>query len=530
MKRRAYQETGLELAIMNRSCIWFWSRQDGKTTGESDLSLYEMMKFKGRTVVFATATLLLGREIILKDSDTLQSALVEMRKDAEKQKMDLQIHDSAKPGKNLTGKITGDDFAEMFEAKRLEFWLYHDRTTFSRTIVIAPNVATARGWTGTVMLDEIGHIPDLRELMTAIKPIMQTNPRFRLIMSGTPPEDDTHFSFELFAPPIGMEFVPNPNGHIFENEYQIPVHRVDIYDAMLAGKKIFHPVTGKEISAEEDRSVDADRDGWDRNHKLTLKAGGTAACGALLLDTAQRRGVGICLFIQIESDLDMDIALAHLRKTLGDGPVGIGVDIATTTKGSSNPTSVTVTEKSGVEKKQLLVATWKTWDPDLANERIKGLVDCVRQRPAGGRARKLATDGTNERYYAISLRRFLAGEVPVEIVVMSETLELPGNPKPVTYKTYLSSRYVGELEDNHLTLPPERYFKEDHRLVKKDRGLFVCEPDGQGRHGDTFTSGMLADWAVESISGAIDSSTLKQIRVGGNVGGTPKFIPARLRI
>ena len=529
MKLRAYQEKGLELAILNRSLIWLWSRQDGKTTCQSELSLYEMMKHPGRTIVFATATLLLGREIILKDSDALQSALIEMRRDAAEQKMDLQIQDHDKPGKNLTGKITGDDFAELFEAKRLEFWLYHDRNTFSRTIVIAPNVATARGWTGTVMLDEIGHIPDLRDLMTAIKPIMQTNPAFRLIMSGTPPEDDTHFSFELFQPPIGMEFKPDPAGNVFENEVGIPVHRVDLWDAMLAGKKIFHPINGTEISAAEDRKLDADRDGWDRNHALTLKAGGTAACGLLLLDDAQRRGVGKCLCIQIENDQDMDVALAFLRSHLGAGKVGIGVDIATTTKGTSNPTSVTVTEKDGSDKLQRLVCIWKTWDPDLANERIGAIVDCVNQRPAGGRARRLATDGTNERYYAISLRRFLGGRVPVEIVVMSEGIELPGNNKPLNLKTHLSNRYVGELEDNHWTCPPERYFREDHRLVKKDRGAFVCEPDSQGRHGDTFSSGMLADWAVETTKGAINADTVKKIHVGGShVSSRPQFIPIRL--
>ena len=528
MKLRLYQETGLEIALLNRCCIWFWSRQDGKTTSESELSLYEMMKYPGRTVVFATATLLLGREIILKDASTLQDALVDLRSAAKAQKMDLQVQDHGKPGKNLTDQLSGDDFAEIFEAKRLEFWLYHDRTTFSRTIVIAPNVATARGWTGTVLLDEIGHIPDLKELITAIKPIMQTNPKFRLIMSGTPPEDDTHFSFELFQPPIGMEFKVNPSGNVFTNEAGIPVHRVDIYDAMAAGKKIFHPIKGTVITADDDRRLDADRDGWDRNHRLTLKPGGTAACSALLLDNAQRRGVGQCLFIEVESDLDFETAMAFLGQHLGNGKVGLGVDIATTTKDSSNPTSVTVTEKRGIDKLQRLVMVWKTWDPDVATERIVRTVEAVRQRPNGGRARRLAVDGSNERYYAVSLSRALAGMVPVEIVVASESVEQPDQLKAINYKTHLGNRYVGELEDNHYTMPPERYFKDDHRLVKKDRGMFICEPDSQGRHGDTFDSGKLADWAVESTAGAVTAESLGQIFQGGSSTRMPQFQPRRL--
>jgi hypothetical protein len=43
-----------------------------------------------------------------------------------------------------------------------------------------------------------------------------------------------------------------------------------------------------------------------------------------------------------------------------------------------------------------------------------------------------------------------------------------------------------ELDDNHLWLPSERYVREDWRLVKKEKGQFVCEPDSDGRHGDTF--------------------------------------------
>jgi hypothetical protein len=537
--RRAYQEVGLELAILHRSFIWFWSRQDGKTTTASDLTLYEMMKFKGRTVVFATATLLLGREVILKDATTMQDSLVRMHQAAEQNRMKLQVQDHDRPGKDLSGKLTSDDFAELFEAKRLEFWLYHDRNTFSRTIVIAPNVATARGWTGTVFMDEIGHIADLKDLMTAIKPIMQTNPRFRLGMSGTPPEDDTHFSFELFSPPIGAEPAQaNPKGHIYENEYGIPVHRVDLFDAMAAGKRIFHPVSGEEISAQEDRRIDADRDGWDRNHSLVLKAGGTAACGLLQLDTAQRRGVGECALVQVDSDLDFDTALAFLRSHLGKGSVGIGVDIATTTKETSNPTSVTVTESHGVDRIQRLVVLWKTKDPALATERIRRIVECVAQRAPDSesgrserRARRLAIDATSERYFAESLKSALGNLLPVELVIQSESIEVPGNEGPIPIKTHLGDLYVAELDDNHLTLPPERYFKEDHRMVRKDRGAYVADPQPDGKHADTFDSGKLANWALSSTSGAIES--VAGIKMGGVRAGRATdgrlFIPRRLR-
>jgi len=48
-------------------------------------------------------------------------------------------------------------------------------------------------------------------------------------------------------------------------------------------------------------------------------------------------------------------------------------------------------------------------------------------------------------------------------------------------------QFISELDDNDLVLP-ERYIREDFRLVRKEKGQFVCEPDAHGRHGDTLPS------------------------------------------
>src|SRR4051812_41018422 len=81
----------------------------------------------------------------------------------------FQTADAAR-NKILT-RLTLDDFSELFEAQRLEFRVYHTATTYSRTQVIAANVATARGWSGTVFLDEIGFIRAFMELWIALEPI-----------------------------------------------------------------------------------------------------------------------------------------------------------------------------------------------------------------------------------------------------------------------------------------------------------------------------------------------------------------------
>lgn len=500
-------------------------RQYGKTTIAARIALKKMMKVAGHTVVFGSVKLDLGREIVRKEADALQRAFGLLAAQAAEAKTKLEAVEAG-GGKQVTD-VSADDWADLYEHSRLEFRLYHSRNVYSRTKVVALT-PDAVGETGDLILDEVGRAKHFADVLEAVMPIIAANPEFRCIYTTTPPPDDTHVSFDLLAPPLDAELGVNPKGNWYRSDLGVWVLRITAEDAYADGVMLYDDDTGRPISPAESRAKATDKDAWDRNYGCKFVQGGTAACSLMLLQTAQTRGIGQCLFMQVGNDQDFALAMAFLKAHLGNGPVGIGVDIATTTKGTSNPTGITVTEKCGGEKISRLVLTWKTWDPDIATERIARIVDTIRHRPDGGRAKALATDGTNERYYAISLSRALAGQIPVHIVVMSETVEVPGNEKPITLKTHLSSRYVGELEDNHLTLPPERYLKEDHRLVMKDRGLFVCEPDAQGRHGDTFSSGMLADWALESTSGAVTADTLPLISMGSNSNARPTFIPRRL--
>jgi phage FluMu gp28-like protein len=162
-------------------------------------------------------------------------------------------------------------------------------------------------------------------------------------------------------------------------------------------------------------------------------------------------------------------------------------------------------------------------------ERCRQLVRAVAARKLGGRARRLCIDGTNERYFAQTVRDTLGAEIPVEIIIGSETIEIPGKEEKLTMKQFLGGLLVAELDDNHLTLPPERYIKDDFRLVKKDRGQFVCEPDTNGRHGDTFDGSKYANRALTSTGGALES--VEGIRMGGDNArlNRPQFQPRRLR-
>jgi hypothetical protein len=510
-------ERGIDL---HRICGFLTRRQYGKTTEAARIALKKMMRHAGHTVVFGSVKLDLGREIVRKESDQIGKAF-RLAGDIARGEMMLQLAD-AQTGKEIpeatkatkgTQGFTADDFAELYEASRLEFRLYHSRVVYSRTKVVALT-PEAVGETGDLILDEVGRVRKFREVWEAVKPIISSNPEFRCLLTTTPPPDDTHYSFELLAPPIGVEIPVSPKGNWYRSDLGVWVLRVTADDAYADGVMLYDDDTGAAISSEESRRRDPDKDAWDRNYGVKFVIGGSSACGLIEIDTAQRRGIGQCGFFQVSDDMDFDNGLAFLAKHLGDGPVGVGVDWASSQKEGTNPTSVTVTEGDGENDIQRVVMVWKASRPELQRERVRRVVETINSRPKGGRARRMAQDATGQQLFCRDVANELGSLVPVESVVMSETVELPSYDTPISKKTYLGDLYVARLNDNRLTLPPERYVREDHRMPKKIKGLYVCEPAPDGKHGDTFDSGKLASWALRSNAGSL--TTMEGVAIGGN--------------
>lgn len=527
LKPRAYQRSAHRSLKDKRFFCLLWRRQGGKSSWVSRASNWVLMKYPGVTCVYCSASLLLGREIIYKDTQIWAEAIREAADQATAAKLRFQTTDR-ETGKDVSG-IDVDGLADLFESQKLEFRLYHDQTRYSRTQVIAPNPATARGWTGWVFIDEFGFIKNFADLWEAVEPIVSSDRNFHCILATTPPSDDAHYSYELTAPPLGMEFPVNAEGNWYVSESGVDVHRVDIHDAYAAGQKLYDLKSGAELSPQEHFSRAHDKDAWRRNYGVLHVLGGTAACGLLQLDTAQRRGIGRCACIQVDSEMDFDRALVFLREHIGSGPVGLGWDLATTEKETSNPSSFTVMEREGTDLKGVLTVTWKTSDPALATERARRIVQTVNARPEGGRARRLCVDATNERFFATQVRRDFSALVPVELIIGSETIQVPGAEAPLTMKAHLGGLLVAELDDNHLTLPAERYLKEDFRLVRRDRGSFACEPAADGKHGDVFDSHKLGLWALKSTAGGL--TTTAGIRYAGQKPGVRQatYRPLKLK-
>lgn len=506
-------------------------RQYGKTTEAGRIALKKMMRTPGHTVVFGSVKLDLGREITRKESEAMQKAFRLLAAQAEAAKTKLEAVELMQTGgsRNMQD-MDADAWADIYEHSRLEFRLYHSHSIYSRTKVVALT-PDAVGETGDLILDEVGRVKKFREVWEAVKPIISSNPDFRCLLTTTPPPDDTHYSFELLAPPLNQEFPVNPAGNWYQSELGVWVLRVTAWDAFADNINLYDDDTGAPISPDESRRRDPDKDAWDRNYGVKFVVGGSSALGLIELDNAQRAGMARgSRLIQIADDSDFEAALEHLEKVLRAGQVTLGVDWASSQKEGSNPTSVTVSELEGELEIQRAVFVWKSSNPVLQRFRLRRIVETVNARPEGGRARRCGLDATGQQLFCKDVANDLSGLVPVELVIMSETLDLPGYDTPASKKTVYGDRYVAAFNDNRIAAPPERYYREDHRLPKKIKGLYVCEPQMDGKHGDTFDSGKIAREMHHSTGGAISTESLQQIRIGQRPhAGLAVFKPWRMR-
>lgn len=268
--------------------FFIWRRQCGKSHGLANIGLDWMTDTPGITVVFMSAALRLGMENIRKESDVWRDVVGAMRT-----AMDAngQFHVTTNADDDSGNLLDVDAIADLFEHQKLEARIWHDQTTYSRSIVIAPNPDTAVGFTGHLILDEVGRMPNFKDIMEAALPFVDSNPHFLIRGATTPPPDDAHHSYDLLAP-SDENFDVNPEGNYYRSISGVLVHRVDAYDAQAAGVPLFDRETRRPITPEESRAAALDKTAWDRNYGCKFIKGGTAAISRTDLMHAQLIGKG----------------------------------------------------------------------------------------------------------------------------------------------------------------------------------------------------------------------------------------------
>jgi len=111
---------------------------------------------------------------------------------------------------------------------------------------VALNTSTV-GETGDLITDEVGRAKQFKEVCEAIEPIIASNPEFRWLLTTTPPPDDTHYSFELLAPPVGLELPVNPKGNWYRSDLGVWVLRLTANDAFADGVPLYDGDTGTAV-------------------------------------------------------------------------------------------------------------------------------------------------------------------------------------------------------------------------------------------------------------------------------------------
>jgi hypothetical protein len=190
-------------------------------------------------------------------------------------------------------------------------------------------------------------------------------------------------------------------------------------------------------------------------------------------------------------------------KLIGNGPIGLGLDPATTEKDTSNPSSVTVMEKAGPLYVQRFVLRWKTSKEEVTRGMMRVIFEDLTKTQL--RPRKLCIDATNERFFAQRLQKMFTIYCPVQLIVASEGVEHGG--ESFDYKTLLGNIYVNDFSDSIARMPDNLWLRDDHRLVKKKAGRFVADVAPDGSHADTFDSAKLARFALEG-SGRAEASAV----------------------
>ncbi len=195
---------------------------------------------------------------------------------------------------------------------------------------------------------------------------------------------------------------------------------------------------------------------------------------------------------------------------LTEGVIGVGMDLATTANKTSNPSSITVTQKVGNIYHTRLVVSFKTADPEVSEEMLKIILQDI---AAISRTRRICLDASSEIFFATKLKKKILKFATVELVKGGSKVSYKG--EEMNSKTLLGNIYVNLFEDGLITLPLGDWLRDDHRLVTKDRGSFLTLLGRNGEHGDTFDSGKLSIWAIEKGSGRARATATAVGSMGG---------------
>jgi len=501
VKLRPYMRAVSRRADSLGMIVLLWRRQSGKTTWIGWRCLKIMAEAPHRLATLVSASLAVGSELSEKEAMVLAAIIADMQKQASAAGQKIET---------TAGDGGWEAILDRFDKGRLEVRLWHDKTSYSRTKIIAPNPATARGYSGWVFVDEFGFIRDFKSVYEAVEPIMSSDPNFRIVMATTPPDDDAHYSYELTMPPDDAERVACAEGTWYESQAGVMCHRVDAFDCDMAGVRLYDTKTREPLSAAEHRARALDRVAWERNYGIRHIAGGTAAVALTWIQHAQMIGAATCAAAEDELP-------GGWSEFVTPGlPTVIGVDPATSEKQKANPTGAAIAQQTGRGIRLPVVARYRIGDDLRQIAVIRELVEGCKAR---GCQVTLGLDASSEVLFARRVRRELGGICRVVLTQAGAVTEAEkGKPahERVNFKTASYNTLLNHMEDGTAEVPAARWLRDDWRLVRRAGGGFQIDLGNDGSHGDSFVASAIAAHLLSHPGGEVD---IECAAIGSDVDG-----------
>ena len=280
--------------------LWLiWRRQFGKSYYFGAQALDWQMEEAGADVLIVSASIRLGAENIRKEAKVWRDVMESLQK---RIPAGFNLQSLALDDKGALLDL--DAIADLMESQKLETRLYHSRTTYSRSMTVAPNPDTAVGYTSHLLMDEVGRMPEFKLLWEALEPVVSSNRKLKVRGATTPPPDDSHYSYELLCPKAGEEFTTNAKGNFYESQSKMLVHRVDAWDGYAAGVPVYDLKTGDPMTPDQSRAAALDKSAWDRNYGVKFIRGGASALSMMALLNAQNAGGEKCRGVNITEQLE----------------------------------------------------------------------------------------------------------------------------------------------------------------------------------------------------------------------------------
>jgi hypothetical protein len=207
---------------------------------------------------------------------------------------------------------------------------------------------------------------------------------------------------------------------------------------------------------------------------------------------------------------------------LTGGPLGIGLDLATTANKKSNPSALVVSQQEGNRIIERLVISWKTMDDRVTKAVLRAVCDDIqatKRRPRG-----IAVDASNEVFLCRQIKREFSAVAPVHLIAGGASVTFKGIE--YTFKVLLGNLYAGLYEDGLISHPDCQWIIDDRRLVQREKGTFKTDLGPNGEHGDTFDGGKLAYWTLTRKGRAEihAASTSSSPATGANLAGVTSHL------